>query len=96
MDILEHNRSAWNHNVESGNEWTLPASSATIEKQERENGISCLRRHALSPHLVPGLNRLDLEMEEQGILEVKHSIPYADITDLPKERLEQMIRIIIH
>lgn len=44
------------------------------------------------PHLIPGLNRLDLEMEEQGILEVKHSIPYADITDLPKERLEQMIK----
>ncbi len=31
----------------------------------------------------------DLEKEEQGILEVKHKIPYADITDLPKERLEQ-------
>ncbi|MEC0064813.1 hypothetical protein [Paenibacillus thiaminolyticus] len=35
MDILEHNRSAWNHNVESGNEWTLPASSATIEKARK-------------------------------------------------------------
>ncbi|MFD0711505.1 class I SAM-dependent methyltransferase [Paenibacillus sp. GCM10027626] len=40
----------------------------------------------------PLLYIFDLEKEEQGILEVAHKIPYADVTDLPKERLEKQLQ----
>ncbi|CAM2008697.1 class I SAM-dependent methyltransferase [Acanthopleuribacter pedis] len=30
MDILEHNRNAWNGYVESGNEWTRPVDAAAV------------------------------------------------------------------
>ncbi|RKN76056.1 class I SAM-dependent methyltransferase [Paenibacillus ginsengarvi] len=33
-----------------------------------------------------------IEAEERGVLEVKHSIPYADHEQLPKERLEAHLR----
>jgi len=32
MDILKHNRNAWDAEVEKGNEWTKPVSSEEIEK----------------------------------------------------------------
>jgi SAM-dependent methyltransferase len=31
MDILEHNREAWNKEVAKGNKWTIPVDEATIE-----------------------------------------------------------------
>jgi SAM-dependent methyltransferase len=34
----------------------------------------------------------DVEAEERGVLEVKHTIPYSDATDLPEERLAAHIR----
>ena len=30
MDIVSHNRRAWNHQSKTGNEWTIPVSAATI------------------------------------------------------------------
>lgn len=32
LDILEHNRIAWNKNVDSGNEWTKPVSKEAVDK----------------------------------------------------------------
>lgn len=36
MNLLEHNRKAWNHEVEKGNQWTIPVQQAEIE--EAKNG----------------------------------------------------------
>jgi ubiquinone/menaquinone biosynthesis C-methylase UbiE len=35
MDIRAYNRKAWDHEVESGNPWTIPASHETIEDARR-------------------------------------------------------------
>lgn len=35
MDILKHNRKAWDFQVEKGNEWTKPVSSEEIEKAKK-------------------------------------------------------------
>lgn len=35
MDILDHNREAWNKQVEEGNIWTRPVDSQTIEEAKR-------------------------------------------------------------
>lgn len=35
MDIRDYNRSAWNRQVDSGNEWTVPASPETIAAARR-------------------------------------------------------------
>jgi len=32
IDLLEHNREAWNEEVKKGNQWTLPSSTEDIEK----------------------------------------------------------------
>lgn len=32
MDILQHNRKAWNNEVEQGNDWTIPVTKEEIEK----------------------------------------------------------------
>jgi SAM-dependent methyltransferase len=39
----------------------------------------------------PALYLFDLEASEQGRLEARHSLPYADLRDLPSARLEAMI-----
>ena len=31
MDFLEHNREAWNHEVLTGNQWTIPVTKIEIE-----------------------------------------------------------------
>jgi len=31
MDILEHNRIAWNQHVKTGNEWTIPVPQQAID-----------------------------------------------------------------
>ncbi|TBL80425.1 class I SAM-dependent methyltransferase [Paenibacillus thalictri] len=202
MNILEHNGSAWNHQVESGNEWTKPVTADTVERARRgeweiiltptrpvpsgwfpdlkDSNVLCLasgggqqgpvlaaagakvtvfdysdkqlaqdryaaERDGLQLTTVQGnmadlscfadasfdfivhpvsnvfaenilpvwkeaarvlktggtliagfMNPLvyifDVEAEEQGQFVVKHSIPYADITDLSQERLERQIR----
>lgn len=202
MNIVEHNRRAWNRNVESGNVWTVPVSAETIgkarqgewdiiltptrplprtwfpplkgakvlclasgggqqgpvlaaagaevtvfdnsEKQlaqdrlvaEREGlpiatvqgdmaDLSCFadetfdlivhpvsnvfverilpvwreasrvlkeRGVLLAGFVNPIVYIFSAEAEARGVLEVKHSIPYADSKDLPKEQLEAYVR----
>jgi len=31
MNLLDHNRRAWNHEVQRGNPWTIPARPQEIE-----------------------------------------------------------------
>ncbi|KPD05541.1 SAM-dependent methyltransferase [Aneurinibacillus migulanus] len=45
----------------------------------------------ISGFVNPILFIFDVESEEKGLLEVKYSIPYSDLSDLPKERLEEHI-----
>ncbi|RKZ19653.1 hypothetical protein DRQ50_01660 [bacterium] len=35
MDHLEFNREAWDHNVHTGNRWTVPVDEATIARARR-------------------------------------------------------------
>jgi len=35
MDLLEHNRIAWNNEVKTGNQWTIPVSKQQIEEANR-------------------------------------------------------------
>jgi SAM-dependent methyltransferase len=35
MDVLEHNKKAWNRQVENGNPWTIPVDSDTIAEARR-------------------------------------------------------------
>ena len=35
MDILKHNRKAWDAEVEKGNEWTKPVSSGEIKRARK-------------------------------------------------------------
>jgi SAM-dependent methyltransferase len=37
IDILEHNRSAWDKEVENGNRWTIPVSRLEIEEARKGN-----------------------------------------------------------
>ena len=37
MELLEHNRIAWNHEVKIGNQWTIPVSDEQI--QEAKKGL---------------------------------------------------------
>ena len=37
MKLLEHNRTAWNHEVKIGNQWTIPVSDEQI--QEAKKGL---------------------------------------------------------
>jgi len=32
MDVLAHNRAAWDRNVERRNRWTLPVDAETVDK----------------------------------------------------------------
>ncbi len=41
MDILKHNRTAWNHEVDNANIWTIPVDAETISKA-RNGGFSLL------------------------------------------------------
>jgi hypothetical protein len=35
MDIVAHNRAAWDREVEQGGEWTLPVSAETVAAARR-------------------------------------------------------------
>ncbi|KUP39595.1 SAM-dependent methyltransferase [Bacillus halotolerans] len=45
----------------------------------------------ISGFVNPVVFLFDIELEEQGVLKVKHSIPYADSEDLPKHKVKQLI-----
>ncbi|CAN2255413.1 class I SAM-dependent methyltransferase [Bacillus vallismortis] len=45
----------------------------------------------ISGFVNPVVFLFDVELEQQGILKVKHSIPYADSEDLPKHKVKKLI-----
>ncbi|QRZ93120.1 class I SAM-dependent methyltransferase [Bacillus subtilis] len=45
----------------------------------------------ISGFVNPVVFLFDVELEQQGILKVKHSIPYADPEDLPKHKVKKLI-----
>ncbi|MEC3704696.1 class I SAM-dependent methyltransferase, partial [Bacillus subtilis] len=51
----------------------------------KRNGI------LISGFVNPVVFLFDTELEQQGVLKVKHSIPYADPEDLPKHKVKKLI-----
>ncbi|TNE50298.1 MAG: class I SAM-dependent methyltransferase [Deltaproteobacteria bacterium] len=53
-----------------------------------------LRRggHLLTGICNPALFALDRDLEELGVLQIKHSIPYCDLTSLTKEERKRILR----
>ncbi|MCY8922486.1 class I SAM-dependent methyltransferase [Bacillus atrophaeus] len=46
----------------------------------------------ISGFVNPVVFLFDIELEKQGILKVKHSIPYSDPADLPKQKVKELIQ----
>ena len=49
MDILSHNRAAWNNEVSKGNQWTIPVGKAELEAAARGEFKSVLTPYKIIP-----------------------------------------------
>jgi SAM-dependent methyltransferase len=61
MDILDHNRRAWDREVEAGNPWTVPAAPEEVEAARRGEWTIVLTPTKPIPHAwLPGLPGKDV------------------------------------
>jgi SAM-dependent methyltransferase len=61
MDVLEHNKKAWNRQVEMGNPWTIPVDSDTIADARRGKWELFLTPTRPVPHTwLPSVKGLDV------------------------------------
>ena len=61
MDVVDYKRSAWDHEVQSGNPWTVPVSAAVIAaaRDGRWSGL-LTEGKAVPQHWFPPLDSADV------------------------------------